>query len=162
MNKNKYLKIGIVALTTAVGSALPAFADVIDFDSITGPSLFASASPIPQTVVLDGTTFTGGVVLTKTLNLPADQTSVYGTLGGAFLVPGMSNPLTITTSSAGGFDNFFFDLLNGNTSPQSYVISDNAGHTATRQRSLQSEQRRCFGWIRFDRQHDHNHRHQRY
>ncbi len=125
MNKNKYLKIGIVALTTAVGSALPAFADVIDFDSITGPSLFASASPIPQTVVLDGTTFSGGVVLTTTANLPVDQTSVYGS---ANFVSGMSNPITISNPT--GFDNFFFDLLNGQISPQDFLIQDNAGHSA--------------------------------
>ena len=122
---NKYSKIAIIAFASSVGLALTSFADVIDFESLTGPSVFASASPSPQTVVLDGTTFTGGVILTGTTNLPADETSVYGT---ASFGTGLTNPLVITNSN--GFNNFFFDLLNGQVGPASYLISDNQGHSA--------------------------------
>ncbi|MGA3007441.1 MAG: hypothetical protein ABSE59_06070 [Opitutaceae bacterium] len=122
---NKYSKIAAVALASMIGLALPAFADVIDFESLTGPGVFASASPVPQTVVLDNTTFTGGVILTNTTNLPADETSVYGS---ASFVPGMSNPITITNPN--GFNNIFFDLLNGQVAPTSYLITDNDGHSA--------------------------------
>lgn len=122
--QNNYKKIGLVALTSMVGAALPAFADVIDFENFTGPEYFASASPSPQTITTDNTTFSGGVILTAASNLPADETSIYGT---ANFGTGLSNPLTI--SNPNGFNNFFFSLLNGEPSPQSYVISDNAGHS---------------------------------
>jgi hypothetical protein len=124
--KHNSMKIGIIALTGCMGAVLPVCAEVIDFESQpAGPSLYSSASPIPQTVITDGTTFTGGVILTATENLPADQTTLYGTTG---FVSGMSNPLVI--SNPNGFDNFFFSLVNGNRDPQSYRISDNAGHSA--------------------------------
>lgn len=124
---NLCTKIGLIALTSAAGVALPAFADVIDFENQpAGPTVFASASPSPQTVVTDNTTFTGGVILTDTSSLPADETTVYGT---ANFGSGLSNPLTISNPT--GFNNFFFSLLNGENSPQTFVVADNAGHSAT-------------------------------
>jgi hypothetical protein len=119
-------KIGIAAIVSAVGLALPAFADVIDFESQpAGPSLYVEASPIPQTIVTDNTTFTGGVILTDTSALPADETTVYGTtdlVGG-----GMTNPIVVTNPD--GFNNFFFNLLNGLTTPTSFEVADNEGHS---------------------------------
>ena len=62
----------------------------------TGPSLFG---PPPQTLNIPTTigtvTISGGLVLTEETNLPADQTSVYGT--GAFddFETGYSNPIRI-------------------------------------------------------------------
>jgi hypothetical protein len=108
--------------------ALPSFADVIDFDSEfpAGPSFFASASPSPQTITTDNTTFSGGVILTDASNLPADETSVYGS---AYFGTGLSDPMVI--SNPNGFNNFFFDLLNGETYTDTFVIADNAGHSAT-------------------------------
>jgi len=119
-------KIGIAALVSAVGLALPAFADVIDFESQpAGPSFYIEASPSPQTIVTDNTTFTGGVILTNTAALPADETTVYGTTD--FVSGGMSNPIIV--SNPDGFNNFFFDLLNGLNTPTSFEVADNAGHS---------------------------------
>jgi len=118
-------KCGIAVLVSAVGLALPAFADVIDFESQpAGPSFYDEASPIPQTIVTDNTTITGGVILTNTAFLPADQTSVYGTTS---FVSGMTNPIVLTNTD--GFNNFFFDLLNGLTTPTSFEVADNEGHS---------------------------------
>jgi hypothetical protein len=117
-------KIGIVALISTVGFALPALATGVDFEGFPGPTVFSSATPIPQTIVSGGATFTGGVILNAATNLPADETGVYGT---ADFVGGMENPITVTDPD--GFANFFFDLLNGETTPQSFVVADNAGHS---------------------------------
>lgn len=123
---NTYTKIGIVALTSMIGFALPSFATVQDFESYTGTDLFVTTSPSPNNFTdVNGVTFNGGAILTDTANLPADETSVYGT---ASFGIGLSNPLTITNPN--GFNNFFFDLLNGQVTPTSYLISDNAGHSA--------------------------------
>jgi len=56
--------------------------------------------------------------------LPADQTSVYGTIS---TTPN-SNPLTITFSVL--VTNFFLDILNGETSDETYTIADNVGNSA--------------------------------
>jgi hypothetical protein len=117
-------RIRIVAILSAVGLALPAFATDVDFEGFSGPTLFSGATPAPQTIVTDGATFTGGVILTAATNLPADETSLYGT---ADFSSGLSNPITVTDPD--GFNNFFFDLLNGETAPQSFVVADNAGHS---------------------------------
>jgi hypothetical protein len=57
--------------------------------------------------------------------LPADQTSVYGTIS---TTPN-SNPLTITFSAP--VTNFFLDILNGETSDETYTIADNVGNSAS-------------------------------
>lgn len=123
---NNYAKIGAVALTLLVAFTLPSFAITQDFESYTGTDLFATTTPSPNNFTdVNGATFTGGAILTDTANLPADETSVYGT---ADTGTGLSSSLVI--SSATGFNNFFFDLLNGVTTPQSFLITDNAGHSA--------------------------------
>ena len=63
--------------------------------------------------------------MTHTTNLPANQTSVYGTLSSVSL----SNPLTVTFSAP--ITNFFLDVVNGNVTPVQYQVADNAGHSAT-------------------------------
>ena len=105
----------------------------INFDDqgLSGPSTFAATSTRPQHLDISaggGTvSFDGGVILTKTTNLPVDQTSVYGT---ASFVTGLANPLTIKFTFSNPIQNFFMDLLNGNTIPINYRVSDNTGHSA--------------------------------
>lgn len=120
---SKLKKVSLVTALTLLGASWPALATVINFEDLTaGPSLFGGP---PQTIVSQGTTLTGGVILTHTSNLPANQTSVYGS---ADVKTGLSNPVMF--SNPNGFNNFFFDLINGNTTPTSFLISDNAGHSA--------------------------------
>jgi hypothetical protein len=105
-------------------------AEVIDFESYSGPSLFGGA---PQTLnVLTSigvVNITGGTVLSQEENLPADQTTVYGTEGFQGLDLGYTNPITITFPHA--ITNFFLNVYNGNTTPVAYTVADNAGHSAT-------------------------------
>ena len=118
----------IAAFAMILSSA--ARADVVDFQDQVGPSNFNQVVTSPQTLVYNfgslSATFTGGVILTNTSNLPANQTSLYGA---ADFGTGLSNPLTITFSSA--VTNVFFDLYNGLTTNIDYLISDNASHSAT-------------------------------
>lgn len=68
---NTYTKIGIVALTSMIGFALPSFATVQDFESYTGTDLFVTTSPSPNNFTdVNGVTFNGGAILTDTANLP--------------------------------------------------------------------------------------------
>ncbi len=102
-----------------------AHASIVTFDNLTGPSGFGAASQtLSYTFSGVTATFTGGTVLTNTFSLPADQTSVYGTIQGI-----NSNPLTISFSSP--VNNFFLDILNGETTSETYTLADNAGHTAS-------------------------------
>jgi hypothetical protein len=129
IKNGRFIKIGFI-LSAFTAMTFQSFGTVIDFDSqgLTGPSLFADANPIPQTIpiTVDGitVTFNFGVILTQTTNLPADQTSVYGT---ASFVPGMSNPLVITFSQP--VTNFFMNLYNGQTTDATYNVSDNNGNS---------------------------------
>ena len=125
-------RISLSLLALAVIAA-PASAALIDFDTLTGPSTFAAAGPA-QTIPflnVDGTgvdvTFTGGVILDNTANLPANQTPLYGTAN--FAGPTLQNPLTVTFSSP--VSNFFLDVYNGLTTPIAYEVADNAGNFAT-------------------------------
>jgi hypothetical protein len=109
-------------------------ATTIDFESLTGPSTFAAvAAPGAQTITLSGATFSGGVILTNATNLPANETSIYGTADFANSNPqyttAVTNPLTVTFASP--VQNFFLDVLNGNTVAVNYTVADNAGHSAT-------------------------------
>lgn len=105
-----------------------ASADIIDFESFSGPSVFGGA---PQTLVIPGTsagtvTITGGTVLTAETNLPADETTVYGTASfGSGLLP------TITLTFSSPITNFFVDLYNGQTSSDTFTASDNVGDSVT-------------------------------
>lgn len=71
-------------------------------------------------------TITGGTILTNTTNLPADETSVYGT---AYFGNGLSNTITMTFTTP--INNFFFDLLNGQTYTETFTVADNLGNSQT-------------------------------
>lgn len=122
MNYTKSILVAGAALV-AMGSAN---ADVITFEDQNGPSLFSQATPAPQTLVYPHAIFQGGVILTNASNLPADETTIYGT---ASFKSGLLNPITISFDHA--VNNVFFDLLNGQNGNQNYVIADNNGHSAT-------------------------------
>jgi len=128
---NKFYAPAIGAGLILAGFMNPASASVINFDDqgLTGPSLFVDAGPaqtIPITIDGVTATFKGGVILTNTTNLPADSTSIYGT---ASFGSNLSNPITIDFSQP--INNFLVDVLNGNTEPIDYTISDNAGNSST-------------------------------
>jgi hypothetical protein len=119
--------MGLLALVPQAASAT-----VIDFETFTGGPLFGSpatlATPSPlHFATTPSVDFSGGKVLTNTLNLPADETSVYGTasgVGGSY-----TDPLTLTFSSP--IVNLFMDVFNGLTTTTSYLVADNNGHSAT-------------------------------
>lgn len=116
-----------LALLLGVGSGAAATTTTIDFETVTGPSLFCPPALSPLTIGV--ATFTGGTVLTATANLPADQTSVYGTASFCTST-GYSNALTITFSRP--VSNFSVLVLNGNTVTVSYTVADDAGGTVTK------------------------------
>ena len=105
-------------------------ATVLDFEAFSGPSLFG---PPPQTLNIPTTigtvTISGGLILTQEANLPADQTSVYGSADFQDFVTGYSNPIRIVFPQP--ITNFFLDVYNGNTDAIDYTVADNAGHSAT-------------------------------
>lgn len=112
-------------------------ADAINFETLTGPSTFAAAGNA-QTLNIATTigtvTFSGGVILTAATNLPADETSIYGTAGNAANIgvtvgSGFTNPLVVTFPVP--ITNFFLDVLNGNVIPVDYQLADNMGNTAS-------------------------------
>jgi hypothetical protein len=112
-------------------------ADVIDFETFTGPSTFAAAGNAQTLNIatsIGTVTLSGGVILTNATNLPADETSIYGTAGNASNIgvttgTGFTNPITITFPVP--ITNFFLDVLNGNVIPVTYQVADNAGHSNT-------------------------------
>ena len=118
IKNGRFIKIGFI-LSAFTAMTFQSFGTVIDFDSqgLTGPSTFAAANPIPQTIPITVSgitvTFNFGVILTQATNFPANQTSVYGT---ASFVPGMSNPMVITFSQP--VTNFFMNLYNGLTTDE--------------------------------------------
>jgi hypothetical protein len=130
MNKSSVCGMTFGLLVTGLSSQ--AFAVTVNFDDqgLSGPSIFASAGPA-QTLDIttsDGNVqFKGGVILTNTTNLPANQTSIYGTA--SFGDPSLSNPLTI--KFANSIQNFFLDVYNGNTEDITYTVADNSGNSET-------------------------------
>jgi hypothetical protein len=120
-------------------SASFALAVTVDFDNIPGsahpnipgPSTFGNPAQIISISNAGGSgvdvTFQGGTILTNTTNLPANQTSLYGTAD--FGDPSLENPLTITFST--NIINFFLDVYNGMTTNRNFNVSDNAGNSAT-------------------------------
>ena len=128
-----------VLCAVVLGTALApgAFSGVIDFETLTGPSTFVAAGNVQSVNISTGigtVNVQGGVILTAATNLPADETSIYGTAGNAadnIGVPvgtGLTNPITITFPV--GINNFFLDVLNGNLQNVNYQVADNNGHSA--------------------------------
>ena len=102
-----------------------ASADIINLEDQTGPSVFGSPAVTLNYSTSSGPlSITGGTVLTGTTNLPADETTVYGTA--SFGLPYAS---TITLTFTSPINNFFFDLLNGLTTTQTYTVADNLGNS---------------------------------
>jgi len=110
-------------LALGAGSASAA-TTTINFDSLSGPSLFCSAATPPLTI--GHATFSGGVIMKAVTGLPADQTTVYGTS----TCPGYSNTITIA------FDvpvtDFSVEVLNGDVTTISYTVADDLGGTVTK------------------------------
>jgi hypothetical protein len=124
-------RVAVLALVTAslalmvvVGGATAA-TTTIDFEAQgPGPSLFC---PPPQTLTIGVATFSGGALLTAATNLPADQTTVYGT---AAPCAGYAPVITITFSRP--VSNFSVLVLNGEATTVSYTVADNLGGTVTK------------------------------
>ncbi|HET9803025.1 MAG TPA: PEP-CTERM sorting domain-containing protein [Candidatus Acidoferrum sp.] len=119
------LYLALAAVLCLLGTA-PVKADIITLEDQSGPSLFGGPAQTLNYLTSSGPlAITGGTVLTNTSNLPADQTSVYGTVQCC----GYASAITLTFTSP--INNFFFDLLNGNTVTDTYLVSDNLGNSAS-------------------------------
>jgi hypothetical protein len=131
MKLKNLLIIFVAVLLGVIGITHNAKAEVINFDAqgLSGPDIFAAASPSPQHLdiltSIGNVQFDGGVILTNTTFLPANQTSLYGT---ASFGTDLSNPLTITFAS--NITNFFLDVYNGLTTNIDYKVYDNLGNSA--------------------------------
>ena len=134
------LRVTLRTLTVAAllcGITRESYAFVIDFETFTGPSTFAAAGNAQTLLIptpIGNVTFSGGVILTGATNLPADETSIYGTAGNAsninvFPGSGFTNPITISFPT--NIDNVFLDLINGNVQSVTYQLADNAGNSST-------------------------------
>jgi hypothetical protein len=126
----RYLVI-LAAVVLLLSRAGPARADIITFDAqgLAGPSTFAATTQMDINVTSPGgvgVSFTGGTILTATSNLPADQTSLYGTAG--FAGAGYKNVITITFNKP--VQNFIADVFNGSTITADFQVSDMLGDTA--------------------------------
>jgi len=115
-------------------TAAPAHATTIDFEDRTGPSLFADVNPFsPQQLLYSvggvDVTIDGGVLLDEALDVPANQSTIYGTacFGGCSNSE-LLNPLTVSFSAP--IQNFFLDVYNGWITPVTYRVSDNNGNSA--------------------------------
>jgi pimeloyl-ACP methyl ester carboxylesterase len=93
----------------------------VDFENLSGPSLFSSADP-PLTT--SSATFSGGQLLTNATYLPADPTSVYGT---SYFCTGCSPEISIDFAQK--VSNFSVLLLNGQTFTVTYTVEDDQGGT---------------------------------
>ena len=114
-----------------LGTGAPAVADVIDFET-QAANAGGFLTGIPDSPLTIGiATFTGGELRQAEAGLPADQTGVYATEG---LFGADSNPLTITFLTPVAA--FSVLVANGDAQNQSYTISDNLGHTITKQLAL--------------------------
>ena len=95
----------------------------IDFEQFGGPSFFTGVQP-PLTV--GNATFSGGQLLRGTSNLPANQSTIYGTA----VFCGGCLP-TITIDFAQGVSNFSAFVMNGQTFAVTYTVGDDTGGTQT-------------------------------
>jgi hypothetical protein len=97
----------------------------VDFESqgSSSPTAFTgnSSGSASVSMVVDGitVTFSGGALLSRVSDLPADESAVYGT---ASYIGAMSNPLKITFSAP--VDDLVFSLYNGQTVSTIYQASD--------------------------------------
>jgi len=124
-----YLPLAFALAATILTSGAKASADIIDFEQFAGPSTFAAAGPeqtLTVSTFIGDVIVTGGVILTGAIDVPADQTSVYGT---AFSGDGLLNFITLTFPQ--NINNLFLNLYNGETYPETFTVSDNLGDSTT-------------------------------
>ena len=112
-----------LALVLGVGKAAAA-TTTIDFETLTGPSLFCAPASPPLTIGV--ATFSGGVIMDQVANLPANQTTVYGTS----VCPGYLPTITIAFSRP--VSNLSLQVMNGETSTVSYTVASNLGGSVTK------------------------------
>jgi hypothetical protein len=126
--KGLVLCLSVIPLTLGVSQRAQAV--MIDFDSqgFSGPSMAmqTSASTISVSTSIGNVAFSGGAILTNATNAPADESSIYYT---SDFLSGGRNPLTITFPMA--INNFFLDVYNGESSNETFTVSDNAGNSKT-------------------------------
>jgi hypothetical protein len=113
-----------VTLALTVGAArASASTTTIDFESLTGPSLFC---PTAAPVTIGAATFSGGAILTAVTQLPADETTVYATAN----CPGYAPAITVTFSTP--VSNFSVLVLNGEAATVNYTVASDVGGTVTK------------------------------
>ena len=120
----------LVAALLCLVTGVNASADIITLEDQTGPIFFASATPatLSYSTSSGPLSIAGGAILNNTFDLPADETSVYGTASPNYgLSSSFSNTITMTFTSP--INNFFFDLLNGVNANEIFTVSDNLGNT---------------------------------
>jgi hypothetical protein len=124
-----------LAAAAALALSTSAEASVINFETLTGPTTYeaaGNAQTLNITTDIGVVTITGGVILTNATNLPANETSIYGTAANAASIgvstgSGFTNPIVITFPTA--ITNFFLNVLNGNTQTVTYRVADNLGNS---------------------------------
>jgi hypothetical protein len=112
-----------LTLTVGVGNATAA-TTTIDFESLSGPSVFCAPATPPLTIGV--ATFSGGVIMTAVTFLPADQTTVYGTS----FCPGYEPTITIDFSRP--VSNFSVRVVNGEGTTVNYTAAVPLGGTVTK------------------------------
>jgi hypothetical protein len=130
----KLAKAAPFLLSAIIVSAGAAKGDTINFENYSGPTEYVdtgNATTLDISTPIGTVTISGGVILTDATNLPADETTVYGTDNGVVAVggTGFTNPITITLPQP--ITNFYLDVLNGNTETVDYDVADNEGNSAT-------------------------------
>ena len=113
-----------LALVFGVARATAATTTTIDFESLTGPSVFCAPAEPPRTIGV--ATFSGGVIMTAVTNLPANQTTVYGTSQ----CPGYDDQITIAFSTP--VSDLSMQVLNGETTTVSYTVLADTGGSVTK------------------------------
>ena len=122
--------IGAFALIVAVAPAGGA-TRTIDFENLSGPSFFCEfdAGPADSPLTISDVTLTGGKILTATSNLPANQTTVYGT---ASFCPTTNLARSLTITFARPVTQVSFDLYSGAGISAEYTVTSNIGVTETK------------------------------
>jgi hypothetical protein len=135
---------GLLIVGALLGMSKETIATTIS-QGLFGPSSFAAAGPAKTVNVyvpaesspfaagtrqsIGNVTFSGGVILSNEINLPADNTSVYATTNIPGFGPGTSNPVTISFPTP--VTTFSADLLNGRGQTVNYSVTDNKAHSTS-------------------------------
>jgi hypothetical protein len=124
--KNLTTHFSVSLLITLLIAAVPATADVINFDA-EAVARAGNLTGIPDSPLNIGiATFTGGELLDAEVGLNVDQTGVYASEG--IFGSGETNPVTITFASA--VSNVSIFVANGDD-VRSYTVTDNVGDSVT-------------------------------